>query len=47
MSSEYVVLRREEYEQLLKALERAVELAERYAELVKRARAKQKRGERK
>ena len=43
MSGEYVILRKEEYEQLLKALERAVELAERYAELAKRAR-KQKRG---
>ena len=47
MSSEYVILRKEEYEQLLKALERAVELAERYAELAKRAHAKQKRGGRK
>ena len=43
MSSEYVILRKEEYEQLLKALERAVELAERFAELAK----KRKRGERK
>ena len=43
MSSEYVVLRREEYERLVKALERAVELAERFAELAK----KRKRGERK
>ena len=40
--SEYVVLRREEYEQLLKALERAVELAERFAAL-----ARKKRGGRK
>ena len=45
MSSEYVVLRREEYERLVKALERAVELAERYAELVKRS--ERKRGGRK
>jgi len=45
VSSEYVVLRKEEYEQLLKALERAVELAERYAELVKRS--ERKRGGRK
>ena len=50
VSGEYIVLRREEYEQLVEALERAVELAERYEELVERmerARAKQKRGGRK
>ena len=42
MSSEYVMLRREEYEQLVNALRRAVELAERYAALARKA----KRGER-
>ena len=42
MSGEYVILRKEEYERLIDALRRAVELAERYAELAK----KRKRGER-
>ena len=36
--SEYVVLRKEEYEQLVRALERAVELAERFARIAKRKR---------
>ena len=43
VSGEYVILRKEEYEQLINALQRAVELAERYAALAR----KRKRGERK
>jgi len=37
VSGEHVILRKEEYQRLINALQRAVELAERYAELAKKA----------
>jgi len=47
VSSEYIVLRKEEYERMIGALRRAVKLAEEYAELALKLKRLEERVERK